>query len=307
MKTSKSFLPVLVLSVFSFLAQAQTVTDIDGNVYPTVSIGTQTWMAENLKTTRFANGSLIGTTMGFTNNDTSAIYQWVYNNDTALLPDYGRLYSWYAAVDSRNICPAGWHVPSLAEWDTLRAFLGDSLAGSQLKEAGTAYWISTDSTVANTVGFNARGNGFKGNPRGYKNLREIAYFWASTQFGLGGFSRGHTMKLMHNSPVLETGVAVGNCGMCIRCIQNKTVGLDPAFRQNEIDIYPNPTGGRLYIDFPSLQAGTVSIFDLSGREVCRERFDEQSSLELDSRQSTGIYLLMIRTKEGIIQKRLVIL
>ncbi|HCQ15150.1 MAG TPA: hypothetical protein DIU20_02740 [Cryomorphaceae bacterium] len=294
--------------LLGFTIRAQTVTDIDGNVYSTVTIGSQTWMAENLRTSRFSNGDTIGTQLGATHNDSNAIYQWAYNDDQSLVPAYGRLYSWYAAVDNRNICPAGWHVPGIEEWDALITFLGgDSTAGNLLKESGTVHWKSTDSSVTNSSGFNTRGNGFRANPQMYSGLREIAFFWTSTPFGTGGFARGYHIRLSHASSLVETGVAVGNCGSCIRCIENKTTNVNPVFGPGKIDIYPTPTDGTLYIDFPSPESGTVSIFDLSGREVYWKRFDEQSFLELDSRQSTGVYLLMIHTAEGIIQKRLVIL
>src|SRR5262245_32163336 len=103
-----------------------TVTDIDGNVYHTVNIGTQVWMLENLKTTKYRNGDLIETTTPATLDITSEStpkYQWAYNGEENNAATYGRLYTWYAATESRNVCPSGWHVPSDVEWTTLSNFL----------------------------------------------------------------------------------------------------------------------------------------------------------------------------------------
>ena len=107
----------ILLLVFTFMmlnTQAQTVTDIDGNIYNTITLGTQIWTKENLKTTRFSNGDLIATTSLPINNDSTSIFQWSYNQDSLNIPVYGRLYTWYAVTDNRNVSPTGWHVPSEA-------------------------------------------------------------------------------------------------------------------------------------------------------------------------------------------------
>src|SRR5665648_943598 len=102
-----------------------TVTDIDGNVYKTVTIGTQVWMAENLKTTKYRNGDPIPNitdATAWTNLTTGAYCN--NNNDANYATTYGRLYNWYAVNDIRNIAPAGWHIPTKAEWTTLTTYLG---------------------------------------------------------------------------------------------------------------------------------------------------------------------------------------
>ena len=93
-----------------------TVTDIDGNVYNTVTIGTQVWMKENLKVSKYRNGDPIPTNLtdAAWGAATTGAYS-IYNNDAANNTTYGKLYNWYAVVDSRNLCPVGWHVPSDAE------------------------------------------------------------------------------------------------------------------------------------------------------------------------------------------------
>ncbi|MBK7965765.1 MAG: fibrobacter succinogenes major paralogous domain-containing protein [Bacteroidetes bacterium] len=165
---------ILFLLLFTFMllnSQAQTITDIDGNIYNTITLGTQIWTKENLKTTRFSNGDSIATTSLPINNDSTSIFQWPYNQDSLNIPVYGRLYTWYAVTDIRNVCPAGWHVPSEAEWMSLANFLGgDTLAGDKMKETGTSHWLSTTGTVTNSSDFTALPGGGRGNPTGFSNL-----------------------------------------------------------------------------------------------------------------------------------------
>jgi uncharacterized protein (TIGR02145 family) len=167
------------------------ITDVDGNVYKTVTIGTQVWMAENLKTTRYRNGDLIGTT----NPDTLDIlsestpkYQWAYEGSELIADTYGRLYTEYAVTDSRNVCPTGWHVPTNAEFTTLTTFLGgESVAGVKLKEAGTKHWRYNNPSVpsaTNETGFTALPSGYRaswGFPR-ITQFEELGYscgWWSS--------------------------------------------------------------------------------------------------------------------------------
>jgi uncharacterized protein (TIGR02145 family) len=115
---------------FMTLAIPGKATDADGNVYDTVIIDTQVWMKENLKTTKYNDGSDIGKD-----------YSW-YDNDITYKNPYGALYTWYA-INTGKLCPAGWHVPSDGEWLALTEYLGgESVAGGKLKEVGYDHWIS---------------------------------------------------------------------------------------------------------------------------------------------------------------------
>ena len=166
-----------------------TVTDIDGNVYNTVTIGTQTWMVENLKTTRYRNGDAIPnvTNDGAWFNLTTGAYC-NYNNDPNNVTTYGRLYNYYAVNDSRGIAPAGWHVPSDAEWTTLINYLGGpNVAGGKLKEAGTSHWISPNLGATNSSGFTALAVGFRFNDirdglgLRYGGANHHTKYWSTTQ------------------------------------------------------------------------------------------------------------------------------
>jgi uncharacterized protein (TIGR02145 family) len=160
-----------------------TVTDIDGNTYQTVKIGNQVWMAENLKVTHYRNGDAIpnvienATWAGLT---TGAYCE--QNNDVNNIAVYGRLYNGYAVSDSRNIAPAGWHVPSDAEWQTLVDYLGgDAVAGDKLKEAGTTHWCSLNTGATNESGFTALPGGYRYVSGTYYGLGLCADFWSSTE------------------------------------------------------------------------------------------------------------------------------
>ncbi|MDF1546838.1 MAG: fibrobacter succinogenes major paralogous domain-containing protein [Bacteroidales bacterium] len=134
-----------------------TVTDADGNVYKTVKIGTQTWMAENLKTTKYRNGDAIPEVTGITEwGDLTTGAYCNYDNNAANAATYGRLYNWYAVNESRNLAPTGWHVATYEDWETLTNYLGGfDVAGGKLKETGTAHWESPNEGATDEVGFKA--------------------------------------------------------------------------------------------------------------------------------------------------------
>ena len=173
-----------------------TVTDIDGNVYQTVIIGTQVWMAENLKVTHYRNGDAIpNVTDGTTWEGLTTGAYCEYDNNANNVATYGRLYNWYAVADSRNIAPSGWHVPSEAEWKQLEMYLGMSQAqadqlgwrgtneGGKLKEGGTTHWISPNIGATNESGFTGLPGGYRYLGGVYDQLASSAVFWSSTENG----------------------------------------------------------------------------------------------------------------------------
>ncbi|MEK6678734.1 MAG: fibrobacter succinogenes major paralogous domain-containing protein [Nitrospirota bacterium] len=165
---------------------ATTVTDIDGNVYNTVTIGTQEWMKENLKVTKYRNGDAIPTTTSSIPNDSTSKYQWAYNNDESNVPVYGRLYTWYAVMDNSNsrggVCPTGWHVPTDPEWTTLTTYLGgEDVAGGKMKEAGTAHWSSSSTSDDNSSGFTALPGGFRYGNGAFSNISLSGFWWSATE------------------------------------------------------------------------------------------------------------------------------
>ena len=161
-----------------------TVTDIEGNVYITVMIGDQWWMAENLKTTKYRNGDSIPNvtdTSEWLNLTTGAYCN--YSNDTSHVRTFGRLYNWYAVSDSRGIAPSGWHVPSDEEWTRLTSFLGgDTLAGGKMKEPGTEHWVYPNSGATNESGFTALAGGYRFSyaTGAYYGMGQYGNWWSST-------------------------------------------------------------------------------------------------------------------------------
>ncbi len=163
--------------------QLNTVTDIDGNVYHTVTIGTQTWMLENLTVIHYRNGDEIPNITDFNewNELTTGAYA-NYNNDPNNSKTYGRLYNWHAVSDSRKITPAGWHVPADLEWQTLINYLGgDSIAGGKLKETGTEHWLSPNDSATNESGFTALPGGrYPTDSYEFLRMNASGSWWSST-------------------------------------------------------------------------------------------------------------------------------
>ena len=168
-------------NTFNFEGWApQTVTDIDANVYKTVTIGTQTWMAENLKVTHFRDGTAIPNVTSNTTWTSTYSAGWCdYNNSTTNGNIYGHLYNIYVIRDSKNICPIGWHLPTVAEFQTLINYLGgDSLvAGKKIIESGTIHW-ATETGATNLSGFTAL-------PAGARN--HLGVFGGESSIGNGDY------------------------------------------------------------------------------------------------------------------------
>ncbi len=178
----------------SCVDSAGTVTDIDGNVYQTVLIGDQYWMTENLKVTRYRNGDpipFVTDNVEWSNLGSGAYCE--YDDDTANVAVYGRLYNWFAVDDSRNIAPVGWHVPTDDDWKQLETFLGmiqsqvDSTGwrgvdeGGKLKEAGIEHWRDPNTGATNEFGFIALPGGYCTINGRFFELTENAFFWTSSE------------------------------------------------------------------------------------------------------------------------------
>jgi len=197
------------------------VTDIDGNVYHTVTIGTQVWMVENLKTTHYRNGDAIS---NVTDNAAwvalkTEAYCW-FVNDIANKDTHGALYNWYAVSDIRNLCPSGWHVPSDTEWTILEDYLGgQDVAGGKLKEAGTSHWESPNTGATNESGFSALPVGYRWNVF-YTGIYEQgeAFWWTNT--AAYGNTSAWKRVLGYDSAKSIRGAMGGGAGLSVRCIKD---------------------------------------------------------------------------------------
>ena len=161
----------------------QVISDIDGNVYGTVTIGTQVWMTKNLKTTKLKNGSILPLISDQTSwsNQASPAYCWFNNDATTYGNPYGVLYNWYT-VNTGNLCPVGWHVPSDSEWTILTDFLGGlNVAGGKLKETGTTHWISPNTGATNESGFTGLPGGYRNYDGQFYHMGYSGNWWSSTE------------------------------------------------------------------------------------------------------------------------------
>jgi uncharacterized protein (TIGR02145 family) len=199
--------------------------DVDGNIYTTVKIGTQTWMKENLKTTKYRNGDPIGTTTPATldisdiSAETAPKYQWASVGNESNISTYGRLYTWYAATDSRSICPTGWHLPTDSEWTTLTTFLGgSSVAGGKLKETGIAHWLSPNTGAINSSGFTALPSGFRSTNGEFYNTGGYGRWWSSTETNT---PNAWTRDMGFDTNVAATYLYYNKASGCsVRCIRD---------------------------------------------------------------------------------------
>ncbi len=160
---------------------------MDGNTYKTVYIGTQHWMAENLKTSKYNDGTEIPNVINGSDWSKLTTAAWVYyNNDQSNKDKYGKLYNWYALSPitngSKNICPTGWHVPTDAEWTVLTDYLGGStIAGGKMKEAGTTNWHSPNTDATNSSLFTGLPGGGRSNSGDYYDIGSYGFWWSSTE------------------------------------------------------------------------------------------------------------------------------
>lgn len=164
--------------------QYGSLSDNEGNVYKTITIGSQTWMAENLRSIKLNDGTAIP---NVTNNNTwstltTPAYCYYGNDSVGYKGTYGAFYNWYT-VQTNKLCPVGWHVPSDQEWTTLSTSLGvDSLAGGKLKAVGAIFWYSPNSYATNVTGFGGLGCGYRFYNGSYHNSGISGNWWSSTAY-----------------------------------------------------------------------------------------------------------------------------
>jgi uncharacterized protein (TIGR02145 family) len=235
---NKDFPAIILLIVLFALAGCKkatvsvapaTVTDVDGNIYNTVRIGSQVWMAENLNVTKYNDGTPIpnATDSPTWANLTSGAYT-DYNNTPSVSATYGRLYNWYTVDDDpgtmttsnggKNVCPTGWHVPSDAEWIVLTTYLGgENGAGGKLKETGTLHWAADNIGATNETGFTALPGGYRDYTGYFGNLGYDGHWWTTTiSSGTNAFYRHINFDYSDVYKVDDS----FRYGFSVRCIMN---------------------------------------------------------------------------------------
>lgn len=195
------------------------MADQQGNVYKTITIGDQVWMAENLRTSIFRNGQPI-------NNDNLGNIWGLFNDRWCYFYDdpqyncpYGKLYNWLVVADPRQVCPVGWHVPSNFEFELLIELLGgDSVAGGKMKAIGSQYWNSPNTAATNESGFAALPGAFRSESGSFDSLRVKGYYWTSTEVGLND---ALIRKLYFQDDNIDEAPFPKRTGASIRCIKDE--------------------------------------------------------------------------------------
>ena len=202
------------------------VTDVDGNYYHTVKIGSQVWMAENLKTSKYNDGRAIPLVTDNTHwaGLSAPAYCWYNNDESGFKATYGALYNWNA-VNTDYICPTGWHVPDDAEWTTLTTFVGGmSVAGGKLKEKGTAHWLWDNSVSTDENGFTALPGGFR-LMENFVSIGSLGIWWSSSEFSPGGLpyrpeESGRHLEMNNSYDYALLGNVLKLNGLSVRCLKD---------------------------------------------------------------------------------------
>jgi uncharacterized protein (TIGR02145 family) len=207
-------------TIFNTTKTYNSMTDQDGNVYKTITIGTQTWMAENLRTTTYNDGMPIpnvSDSIAWASLLSGAYCNYKNTSDHDFIATYGRLYNWYT-INTGKLAPQGWHVPSKEEFTTLINFLGgDAVAGGKLKETGATHWLSPNIGATNESGFSALPSGYRGSiDYPFLSLTEATSFWISTDDG--PYSSGRVLR--YNDPYAPAYVFEKKMGFPIRLIKD---------------------------------------------------------------------------------------
>lgn len=203
-----------------------TVTDVDGNVYKTIKIGNQEWMAENLRVTKYRDGSPIPFVTddsqwsnAYLNNAAAYCNIETYYNSGSNHWYYGRLYNWNTIKDNKNIAPIGWHVPTKSEWETLITYIGGSaFGGGKLKFFGFDIWEAPNILGSNEYSFDAYPTGYRDWLGHYfEELGYHCYIWSSTE---NDISTSFNISLSNEDNQIPIGARAKGDGLCIRCVKD---------------------------------------------------------------------------------------
>ncbi len=200
-----------------------TVSDIEGNNYKTIPIGPLVWMAQNLKTTKFSDGSgipLVKENFNWSNILTPG-YCWFNNNDSMYADIYGAYYNWFA-VSTGKLCPAGWHVPSDSEWESMVSYLGgDRVAGSKLKEAGANNWVGPNRDATNQSGFTGLPGGMREAIYGtFGGQGNFGGWWSSTELTTSELGTAYYRWIHGDTTVVVRNGIFKKDGFTVRCVKD---------------------------------------------------------------------------------------
>ncbi|MFW5706566.1 MAG: FISUMP domain-containing protein, partial [Bacteroidota bacterium] len=293
----KAFLQIsiVLITLMQYPAKSQTVTDIDGNVYPTLTIGTQEWMGENLRTTRYSNGDLLLNPQMGTSWQTLAEGAWIaYDEDPQNIEFYGKLYNGHAVADPRGLCPDGWRIPTDEDWQQLTAFVdpahwgnnnvlgtalksrrqpnsphGDGFATNEHPRWDTHNWRHGD----DTFGFGALPGGAFVWPEGFAHKGSYAYYWSST---VAYSNHLYARVMMHSHRGMSRSVYNNQMAFSVRCIKDtETItytlslsvqpentgsvqGAGNYTEGRQVDITATPADGYIFVQWTDDQGNPIS-------------------------------------------------
>lgn len=301
MKTTFLLLTGLLVFAFESSAQSPFTDPRDGNVYQTVTIGTQIWMAENLRYLPSVVGSATGS------NTTP--YYYVYGYEGTNLTDakatsnyttYGVLYNWPAACSS---CPAGWHLPSDAEWTQLTDNLGgEPYAGGKLKESGTAHWNSPNTGATNETGFTALPGGSRTNNGTFYWIGKEVYLWSATEYNA---NTAWIRYMTYDESSATRDRSNKLVGFSVRCICSSANNVQEFNEFNKVQIYPNPATDRITISTAETQNAQMQIYDMVGKCVLTSNLKDGTT-DIDvSMLPKGIYVVDVSGNNETYQVKLI--
>ena len=282
---------------------------------PNVTIGTQIWQSSNLDVTTYSDGTLIPEVTDPTAWSNLTTGAWCYyNNDSSNNATYGKLYNWYAVAGiydtnsfndvslRKSLAPQGWYIPSDSDWTTLSDYLGGlTVAGTQLKEAGTAHWLY-NASANNSSGFTALPGGLRESTDGsFSDLGDLGYWWSATEynFNLGWYRRLEATSSMYRVYYNKA------LGSSVRCLKNQSFSTIENELSSKIRLYPCPTNNVLNVESDnSIGIQAIEIYNIQGQTVAFVQ-NAQNSYILDvSNLSKGAYFIKITTNKGTIYKKL---
>jgi uncharacterized protein (TIGR02145 family) len=282
MKIKLTFIAaILVFNISIINAQ---VSDYEGNVYPTVHIGNQTWMAENLRSTKYSDGSLIPNSCWYENNVTDTIF--------------GRLYVWEAAmknstqVGTQGACPSGWHIPSNSDWIELFNSLGDSNSCAiALKDTGSTLWDQPLIASGNS-GFNIVGAGHGYNCFVYQLRGTHAEFWTSNE--IDNYSAKNWSTNNQSAKMFRHYNQDKANNFSIRCVSDVYLGIKES-KPTEFKVYPNPFNTYATVKFPSnLSNVSITLLNVLGQEMYSVSGSGSKYTLQRNDLKAGVYFIRVR-------------
>ena len=293
-----SYLFISTISIY-----AQTVTDVDGNTYNTISIGNQIWLTENLKVTKYNDQEPISLVLDDASWSTQTEPAYCYYlGDIANANIYGNLYNWHVINNAKNVCPSGYYVPSIADWEELITFVGgNAVAGGKLKEMGLEHWLDPNTGADNSSSFTLLPSGWRANNNGfYENLSYMAFVWSSTSVDAQSSS---IILVGYDSPACYTSESHILTGLPIRCLKDETVSLNENLNQQPMIVYPNPAKNIITIE--SNQNFEIEIFSIEGQKIKSFKLMNNKT-DIDVLDlASGVYIVNALTDKGIVTHKFI--